>query len=217
MALKAIMLRREIERKEAELAELREKDAGFTTREAELEASIAEVNTDEERSAMEAEIETFESERSAHNTAVTALEGAIEELRGRLAEEESKAPAMNPPAAAPENTERSDAAMVTINIRSLPMNQRAFDALPSNERAQILAQDDVKVFLQQLRSMKGQSRAISGGELTIPIVFLDLIAENMYRYSKLLNRVRIRNVNGQARQTEGHIDRLRNRPPSGPQ
>ena len=205
MALKAIMLRREIERKEAELAELREKDAGFTTREAELEASIAEVNTDEERSAMEAEIETFENERSAHNTAVTALEGAIEELRGRLAEEESRAPAMNPPAAAPENTERSDAAMVTINIRSLPMNQRAFDALPSNERAQILAQDGVKTFLQQMRSMKGQSRAISGGELTIPIVFLDLIAQNMYRYSKLLNRVRIRNVNGQARQTVAGI------------
>jgi len=201
MALKAIMLRREIERKEAELAELREKDAGFATREAELEASIAEVNTDEERSAMEAEIETFENERSAHNTAVTALEGAIEELRGRLAAEESKAPAMNPPAAAPENIERSDAAMVTINIRSLPMNQRAFDALPSNERAQILAQDDVKAFLQQMRSMKGQSRAITGGELTIPVILLDLIAENMYRYSKLLNRVRVRNVDGQARQT----------------
>ena len=49
--------------------------------------------------------------------------------------------------------------------------------------------------------MKGQSRAVTGAELTIPVVFLDLIAENMYRYSKLLNRVRVRNVNGEARQT----------------
>ena len=32
-------------------------------------------------------------------------------------------------------------------------------------------------------------------------MFLDLISENMYRYSKLLNRVRVREVRGQARQT----------------
>ena len=37
--------------------------------------------------------------------------------------------------------------------------------------------------------------------MTIPVVFLDLIAENMFRYSKLLNRVRVRNVRGEARQT----------------
>lgn len=49
--------------------------------------------------------------------------------------------------------------------------------------------------------MKGQSRSITGAELTIPLVFLELIAENMYRYSKLLNRVRVRNVTGEARQT----------------
>ena len=91
--------------------------------------------------------------------------------------------------------------MNNINIRSLPMNQRAFEAIPMETRTAILAQEDVKNFLSELRSMKGQTRAISGGELTIPIVFLDLIAENMYRYSKLMNRVRVRNVGGEARQT----------------
>lgn len=91
--------------------------------------------------------------------------------------------------------------METINIRALPMTRRAFDALPLEQRNVILAQDDTKTFLGQLRGMKGQSRAITGAELTIPVVFLDLIAENMFRYSKLLNRVRVRNVSGQARQT----------------
>ena len=201
MALRALMLRRDIERAESELAELRELDAGFETREAELEASIAEVENDEQRAAVEAEVETFETERSAHNERSAALEARIAELRESLAEEERRAPNLQPPASAAANNERSDAAMVTINIRSLPMSQRAFDALPSAERSQILARDDVKTFLQQLRSMKGQSRAVSGGELLIPVVFLDLIAENLYRYSKLLNRVRIRNVAGEARQT----------------
>ena len=91
--------------------------------------------------------------------------------------------------------------MTEINIRSLPMNRRAFDALPMERRDAIAAQKDVQEFLGQLRSMKGQARAVTGAELTVPIVFLDLIAENMYRYSKLLNRVRVRNVRGEARQT----------------
>ena len=91
--------------------------------------------------------------------------------------------------------------MEMINIRSLPMTCRAFDSLPMERRQYIVAREDTQAFLTQLRGMKGQSRAITGAELTIPVVFLDLIAENMFRYSKLLNRVRVRNVSGQARQT----------------
>lgn len=200
--LKAMMLSREIERKEAELAALREKDAEFESREAKLESAIAEVTTDEERDAMNAEIETFETERSQHTEAVAALEGAIAELRENLAAEEAKKPAIQKPA----KNERS-AVPMTINtdIRSLPLTTRAFDALPLEQRQAIVAQEDVKTFLGQLRSMKGQTRAITGGELTIPVVFLDLISQNMYRYSKLLNRVRVREVGGQARQTVAGI------------
>ena len=204
MALRTIMLRREIERKEAELAALRERDSEFQTREEELEAAIAEVESDEQRDAMNAEIETFETGRSAHTDAVTALENTINELRGQLQAEEAK----TPPAAenrtaepAAEHEERRSSSMNTINIRSLPMNQRAFDALPMEQRQAMVQQPDTQAFLTQLRSMKGQTRGIQGGELTIPVILLDLIAENMYRYSKLLNRVRVRNVNGEARQT----------------
>ena len=206
MALKVLMLRREIERKEAELAALREKDAGFETREAELEGAIAEVETEEQREAVTAEIETFETERSQHNDAVTALEAAIANLRENLAAEEAKVPKIQQPAEAAAQSERSMNAMHTnINIRSLPMNQRAFDALPMEQRQAVVAKPEVKAFLAQIRSMKGQTRAVSGGELVIPIDFLDLIAENMFRYSKLMNRVRVRNVNGEARQTVAGI------------
>ena len=51
MALKALMLKRRLDLARKALEELRAKDADFTTREAELEASIAEVQTDEERAA----------------------------------------------------------------------------------------------------------------------------------------------------------------------
>lgn len=204
MALKAIMLRREIERREAELEALREKDEAFQTRESELETAIAEVETDEQRDAMTAEIETFETERSAHTEAVTALETKIQELRGQLEAEEARTPPAQQRTAAPETAEkeeRSITTMNTINIRSLPKTQRAFEALPMETRENIIRQADVQNFLKELRSMKGQTRGIEGGALTIPVVMLDIIAENMYRYSKLLNRIRVRNVNGEARQT----------------
>lgn len=199
MALKTIMLRRSIDSKRAELAALCEKDAEFEAREAELETAIGEAETDEQREAISAEVDTFDAEQTAHNEAKDALTREIEELEGELAEAER-----NKPIIPAKNEKRKDERTnmnVTANIRALPMNKRAFDALTMEQRQAIMEREDVKSFLANLRSMKGQQRAISGGELTIPVVFLDLIAENMYRYSKLMNRVRVREVSGEARQT----------------
>ena len=201
--LKALMLRRSIDAKKAELAALEGKDGEFQTREAELEAAIAEVepgNTEQE-TAVNAEIETYETEKAAHEEVKQTLSADIEKLEGELEEIERNAPKPAAPEIKKNEIVRGETKMETINIRALPMTRRAFDALPMEQRNAILAQDDTKAFLAQLRGMKGQSRAITGAELTIPVVFLDLIAENMFRYSKLLNRVRVRNVSGQARQT----------------
>lgn len=200
MALKQIMLSRKIEQKKEELRSLMEKDSAFQTREAELEQAIAEAVTEEEQKAVEEEVDAFDSEKTAHEEAKDALKNEISGL-----EEELAAYEVDPPA--PERHDnkekkvRTSRMKVDVNIRSLPMGKRAFDALPMETRESIIQREDVKDFLAKLRSMKGNSRAIQGGELEIPVVFLDLISENMYRYSKLLRRVRVRNVPGQARQT----------------
>ena len=200
--LKVLMLRRSADAKKAELAELEHKDADFVTREAELETAINEVEPGnaEQEEAVNAEIEKFDEEKTAHEAAKQQLSADIEGIEAEIAEIERNAP--KPPVAEAKKIEkaRGDTKM-EINIRSLPMTRRAFDALPVEQRNTIVAQDDVKTFLGQLRSMRGQARAVTGAELTIPVVFLELISENMFRYSKLLNRVRVRYVNGQARQT----------------
>lgn len=200
MALKTIMLRRSIEKKQAELEALRQKDAEFSEREAEIETAINEAETSEQEQAVTEEVETFDADKTAHEAKKAALAGEIEGLEAELSEAEAAAPTRSK-----ENhltKERTERKMETnINIRALPMSRRAFDALPMEQRSEIVAREDVREFFAQLRSMKGQQRGVSGAELTIPVVFLDMIAENMYRYSKLLNRVRIRNVNGEARQT----------------
>ena len=199
--LKAIMLQRSIEKKRNELEELRAKDEALATREAEIEEAIQEAQTAEEEQAVSEEVEKYDAEKQAHEDAKAALSQEIEGLENDLAALEEQKP--EPQRSAPkfENERMNKSMTTTVNIRTLPMSRRAFDSLPMETRQEMLAQNDVKEFLTQLRSMKGQQRAVSGAELTIPIVFLDLVAENMFRYSKLLNRVRVRNVRGEARQT----------------
>lgn len=209
MALRALMLRRSIDNKKKELEQLRGKEAAFKKRETELEAAIAEVTeaTDEEQQkAVEEEVAKYEAEKSAFDKAKDECAAAIDRLEEELEGIEEAAPTEEPTTeetAIIEETERSKRTrMININIRALPKEQRVFDALPMQTRQEIVARQDVKNFLKELRAMKGGAqRAVSGADLTIPIVFLDLISENMFRYSKLLNRVRVRNVRGEARQT----------------
>ena len=203
MALKQIMLSRKIEQKKNELTALREKDADFQTREEDLEKAIEEAQTEEEQKVVEEEVEKFDAEKTEHDEAKAKLESEIGDLEAELEASEVDPPAPTERTKKVEKKVRTNIRMnkAEMNIRSLPMSVRAFDSLPMETRESIIQRDDVKTFLSQLRSMKGQSRAVQGGELEIPVVFLDLISENMYRYSKLLNRVRVRNVPGEARQT----------------
>lgn len=200
MALKAIMLRNRIDKKMSELEELRKKDEEFLNREAELETAINEAATEEEQQVVSEQIDAFDTEKTEHEEAKTRLQGEIDDLEAQLAETEKEPPAEPVREVKVKKEERKEM-MVNREIRSLPMNVRAFDSLPVETRNQIVEREDVKEFLERMRSMKGNTRAIQGGELEIPVVFLELISENMYRYSKLLNRVRVRNVPGEARQT----------------
>lgn len=205
MALKILMLRSKMDRLNKELEALREKDAEFATREAELEQAVNEAATEEEEKVVAENVERFETEKQAHDERKNAIEQEIGEIEGQIKEIEANAPTRgNNPTINPESkhNERGERNKMNIaNIRSLPKSQRVFDALSGEQRQAILADNTMQEFLKELRSMKGQQRAVSGAELTIPVVMLDLIAENMYRYSKLLNRVRVRNVRGEARQT----------------
>ena len=196
--LKAIMLRREIERKNAELEQLRETEKTFETREKDLTTAIEEAETQEQRDAVSAEVDKFDADKKENEEARDALEREIADLEEQLAETERKAPDFNK---REEKNERNHE--MKINIRELPRTQRAFDAFPMEERQAMIAREDVQKFLGELRGLRHQNRAVTGAELTIPVVFLDIIAENVFRYSKLLNRVRVRNVRGQARQTIG--------------
>lgn len=201
MALKAIMIAKKLEMKRSAFDELVAKDSEFETRSAEIEKAIGEAKTEDEQKAVEEALEKYTEEEAAHNEEKEKLSAEIKGLEKDLEDAEKDQPEPKGDPEPKKKDERNDFTMNTINIRSLPMNVRAFDALPKEQRDAIVAQPDVQTFFAELRNASRSKRDITGGELTIPVVFLDLIAENMYRYSKLMRRIRIRNVNGEARQT----------------
>lgn len=156
MALKALRLRKKIELKTTELNSLREKDKDFETREAELTRSIEEADTEEDQALVDDEIEKFTREKEEHEEAEKNLEDEIRELEQELEEVEKEPPAPQPE---DERDKRGGVRNMQIraNIRELPMNVRAFDALTREERTAIVETDEVQQFLSEIRAM-GKSK-----------------------------------------------------------
>lgn len=187
MALKAIMLRHKIEDAKKELDALREKDAEFATREAELEAAIAEATTDDETATLESDIDAFENERSAHRDSISELESKIRGLEESLSAEEQN----TPPAKAETKTDETRKDEIIMNKRNI------FAKMDYAERSAMFAQEDVKTFLSEVRTAMREKRSLTNAGLLIPHVFLGLIRENIENYSKLYKHVFVRQIGGE--------------------
>ena len=183
MALKTIMLRRSIDRKKDELEQLRAKDHEFQTREADLEKAIGEAETEEDEKALDEEVEKFDSEKAVHETAKEALKEDIAKLETELEDLERKKPLPEKERSIPDMEIRSD-----------------FFNMDAQQRSAFFQRQDVTVFLREVRTAMKEKRSISGADLTIPTVLLDLIRQNILLYSKLYKHVRVRVVGGAARQ-----------------
>ena len=194
MALKALLLRNKLDARRKALEDLRSKDAGFEAREAELTASIEEVQTDEERAQVEELVTAFEAERTAHNESVAALEREIEGLEADLQKEE-EAQDTTPPAGA---TGEAPAAQTERSVNA--MYEMRFSALNMEQRTALVQREDVSVFLAEIRSAIREKRAISNVGLTIPDVYLELIRHEVAHSSKLLPFLNVRSVGGKTRQ-----------------
>ena len=192
MALKAIMLRKKLNDAQKALEALRAKDAEFEKREAELEKSIDETTTQEERDAVDGEIEKFEAEKAEHEEAKEKLETEVRELEQSLADEEA-AQDTNTPAENPASVEEKREEKKIMSKRA------AMFGKTQQERDMFFARDDVKAYLDEVRSAMREKRALSNVGLTIPEVFLGILRENLERYSKLYKHVNVRPLSGDGR------------------
>lgn len=90
MALKTLMLRKNINDMKKTLDDLRSADESFLVRESDLEQSIAEVSTQEERDAVSEAIDAFDAEKKEHEGKKAELERQVADLEKELAELEAE-------------------------------------------------------------------------------------------------------------------------------
>ena len=200
MALKALLLKKQIDNKRKALNELLETRKAHEAREAELTKAIEEVETEEQRSEVEGMVTEFESERDANETAIADLEGEIAGLESDLEAEEAKQntepPAgtegtNDPQTPADNNERRNDNMLNRTQIPGMTLRDRIAD---------ITTRDDVKDYLAEVRAAMKEKRALTNIGVTIPEVMLGLIRENITEYSRLYRHVTVRPVGGAAKQ-----------------
>jgi len=196
------MLRKKIDDKRKELDALRAKDADFEKREADLEASIEEATTNEEREAVEAAIDEYDSEKAEHTETKENLEREISELENELKEIEATDEAQARQVDTPKEEKREvkempvvrDAATMGRKIRD------RFNALDATQRNAIVEKEDVKAWIGEIRAHISEKRDLTNVGLTIPEVFIGYLRENVTVYSKLYRHVNVQSVGGTGRE-----------------
>lgn len=190
MALRTLMLKKELDQKKKALEELRRKDAEFEARNVKIEAAIEEAETEEEKAVVREEIDAFEKDTADHDAAKKDLDEEVRKLEAELDELENETdPEPAPKEAAPE--ERKD---------MVKMDTRRFFGMTIQERDAFFAREDVQEFLNETRNAIREKRALTNVGLTIPEVMLGLIRENIEGYSKLYKHVNVKAISGEGRQ-----------------
>lgn len=200
MALKALLLKRQIDEKKNRMAALSAKTMELDTRERELEAALAEASTEAELRSVQELVDAFSTEQEEHRAAVHALEQEIAADEEELRTLEAKTPPPLSPTPAPlpaggDERRKDDVSMSKRMTRS-------FGNMTMEQRAAFIQREEVQDFLTRFREMfkGGQKRSVSGGELLIPTVVLELLRQNIEDYSKMLRHVRVLSVAGRSRQ-----------------
>ena len=181
MALRALMLNKQLTTAKKSLEEARAKMTELETREAELETAIAEAETDEEKKTVEEAVESFEAEKAEAKDKVENLEAEVEKLERELKETETEEPVK-------EKREKENFRM-----------EKRFKDMTHQEREAFVARDDMQALLGEVRTAIKEQRSISNAGYLIPDVMLGMIRENIEDYSKLYNRVDLRQVAGKGR------------------
>ncbi len=201
--LKLLRLRSQLKEIQNNIKILREKKADFQKRSAELETALDEAKTDEELELVNQQIEELEKEEKEANVdgQLPDLETKAERIENEIKETENKNDAAKGGAsgqaqpATPATTENRNQEVTTYMNRRTILGRMGFE-----QRSQFLATDETKNFLERVRSFKGQQRAVTGGELTIPTAWLGLIRESIMDYSKLTKYINLKVLKGRGRQ-----------------
>ena len=162
MALKVLLLRNKLDSRKKKLDELREKEQEFEKREAELEAAIEEMTEEtpeEEQDVVEQQAEQFQTEKDTYEKEKKDLETEIAGIEEEIRTEEEKQPK-------PEKKEKREKGEGKMETRR--MEHGVFFGMNMQERDAMMAREDVKGFMEQVRECIKNKRALTNVGLTIP-------------------------------------------------
>lgn len=197
MALKILKIRQQLTIKRTALEQLRTKAQQLQTREAELEESIREATTEEDLQTVEQEVEALETETQQNADAIAQLESEIQALQEELNAAESSATDDDQN----ENRAARREGRQERNVNTMPMNgNTSWREMLMQQRGKILADPETKSFLQRVRDLRGQRRAVTGGSLGIPTDFLPILRRRIEEGSKLYRHVSVTPLRGTSRQ-----------------
>lgn len=202
--LKQLQLQVELKQRQLELAGYQTRQTEFKTRQADLTIALGEATTTEDTTLVEDKITELDKDVSEAgiDEKVSTVEAEIERINGELAEIETRTSTTTTTATTsiqPQQTKTNDERGAYINMKT----RGIFGSITMEQRTAIVERAEVKDFLQRVREFKGQSRSVTGAELQTPPILLELLKDNLHKYSKLISKVNLKSVAGKARQTIG--------------
>lgn len=196
--LKALMLRKKLNDAQKALEAARAKATALATREAELEQDISEASTEEEQQAVEAAVTEFEAEKAENENEIKTLSERVSALEKELSETEEKQNTPPPADGQPEARGKELPVMANLAITSTRA-KKMFGNMSIEQRTAMFEREDVKKFMETIRTCISEKRALSNVGVLIPEVYLGLIRENIINYSKLYRHVYVRPLRGEGR------------------
>lgn len=199
--LKVLILRKKIDAANKKLESLRVKETELEKRAAEIETAIneaAEMSGTEEEIAeaqrtVEEEATSFDEEKKALDKEKADLETEIAGMEKELEEAEAEQNTDPAPEAEQETEERG----VKVNMSN---RMKFFRNISVQDRNAMFEREDVKAYITELREVIKEKRSIKNAGLLIPEVFIGLLKENVFDYSKLYRHINVVPVSGNGRE-----------------
>lgn len=199
--LKVLILRKKIDAANKKLETLKTKEEKLNKRAAEIETAIneaAEMSGTEEEIAeaqrtVEDEATAFDEEKKALDSEKADLEKEIAGMEKELEEAEAEQDTEPAPAAEKDPEERGEKIEMANRMKF-------FRNMSLQDRNAMFEREDVKAYVAELRAVIKEKREVKNAGLLIPEVFIGLLKENVFEYSKLYKHINVVSISGNGRE-----------------
>lgn len=199
--LKVLILRKKIDAANKKLEILKTKEEELNKRAAEIETAIneaAEMSGTEEEIAeaqrtVEDEATAFDEEKKALDSEKADLEKEIAGMEKELEEAEAEQDTEPAPAAEKDPEERGEKIEMANRMKF-------FRNMSLQDRNAMFEREDVKAYVAELRAVIREKREVKNAGLLIPEVFIGLLKENVFEYSKLYKHINVVSISGNGRE-----------------